>query len=103
MFLLMVCAGLGLAQALAPEVAEGEARFAQGDPLGSVQVLEAYVATHPDDVEALWRPGPLPDRTGLHWYGGSPASSGAAATSIEGLARSVIREALCRNTSFASS
>lgn len=55
MFLLMVCAGLGLAQALAPEVAEGEARFAQGDPLGSVQVLEAYVATHPDDVEALWR------------------------------------------------
>ncbi len=43
------------AQTLAPEVQRGEDQFAQGDPLGSVATLEAYVSTHPDDPEALWR------------------------------------------------
>ena len=43
------------AQSLAPEVAAAEEQFANGDPLGSVATLEAYVAGHPDDPEALWR------------------------------------------------
>lgn len=45
------------AWALAPEVERGEDQFAHGDPVGSVATLEAYVATHPDDPEALWRLG----------------------------------------------
>lgn len=46
---------MALAATLAPEVQKGEDQFANGDPLGSVATLEAYVATHPDDPEALWR------------------------------------------------
>lgn len=55
MLALILGSMLCFAQALAPEVQRGEDQFAQGDPLGSVATLEAYVATHPDDPEALWR------------------------------------------------
>lgn len=74
-----------------------------GLSLGAIPFAEFYGGSSNADVEALWRPGQLPDRTGLHWYGGSPASTGAAATSLEGLAHSVIREALCQSTSSALS
>jgi len=41
--------------ALAPEVEQAEAQFSGGDPSGSAATLTAYVASHPDDAEALWR------------------------------------------------
>ncbi len=41
--------------ALAPEVEQAEAQFSGGDPSGSAATLTAYVASHPDDPEALWR------------------------------------------------
>jgi hypothetical protein len=55
MLALFLAVAVVWAQSLAPEVARGEEQFANGDPLGSVATLDAYVATHPDDVEALWR------------------------------------------------
>lgn len=55
MLALILCVMRCQAQELAPEVQKGEDQFAHGDPLGSVATLEAYVATHPDDPEALWR------------------------------------------------
>ncbi|MSQ03888.1 MAG: hypothetical protein EXR71_18705 [Myxococcales bacterium] len=41
--------------ALAPEVEESERLANAGDFPGVLRVLEAYVATHPEDPEALWR------------------------------------------------
>jgi tetratricopeptide (TPR) repeat protein len=41
--------------ALAPDVEKAEAQFSGGDPSASAATLSAYVATHPDDAEALWR------------------------------------------------
>lgn len=43
------------ALALAPEVELGESQFANGDPAASAATLSAYIATHPDDSDALWR------------------------------------------------
>lgn len=43
------------ALALAPDVQRGEDQFAGGDPLGSAATLSVYVASHPDDPDALWR------------------------------------------------
>lgn len=37
------------------EVERGEAQFAAGDPVSSAATLSAFIATHPDDPEALWR------------------------------------------------
>lgn len=48
---------IGLAWALAPEVERAEAQFAAGDAAGCTATLEAYLVTHPDDPEALWRLG----------------------------------------------
>jgi tetratricopeptide (TPR) repeat protein len=44
-----------LAGELAPEVEESERYANAGDLDGTLRVLEAYVATHPNDPEALWR------------------------------------------------
>jgi tetratricopeptide (TPR) repeat protein len=46
---------VGLAFALAPEVEESERLANSGDLEGTIRVLEAYIAVHPDDPEALWR------------------------------------------------
>lgn len=55
MLLALICLLLPRALALAPEVQTGEDQFASGDPLGSAATLSAYVSTHPDDPDALWR------------------------------------------------
>ncbi|MFZ5476347.1 MAG: hypothetical protein ACOZNI_06180 [Myxococcota bacterium] len=44
-----------LAFALAPEVEASEAAANRGDIEGCIAALEAYLATNPDDPEALWR------------------------------------------------
>jgi tetratricopeptide (TPR) repeat protein len=36
-------------------VSEADARYFRGDPLGSLQLLEAHLAVDPDDYEVLWR------------------------------------------------
>ena len=46
---------VGSAFALEPEVEESERLANAGDLAGTLKTLEAYVATHPDDPEALWR------------------------------------------------
>jgi tetratricopeptide (TPR) repeat protein len=55
MLALLLSASLAFAQALAPEVQEAENLGNHGDLDGVLRVLEAYTATHPDDVEGLWR------------------------------------------------
>ncbi len=52
---MMLLAAVGFAFALTPEVEESERLANAGDLEGVLKTLESYVATHPDDAEALWR------------------------------------------------
>jgi tetratricopeptide (TPR) repeat protein len=55
MFACLLLFSLAHAQSLAPEVQQAEDLGNAGDLDGVLRVLEAYTATHPDDVEGLWR------------------------------------------------
>ena len=53
--MLFTLLSMAAAQELHPEVVLAEELACKGDLDGVIRVLEAHVATHPDDVEALWR------------------------------------------------